>query len=121
MPAVGMIAVPSLQGKLLHTLAGRYGIAWDRRIAREFIAALGTGFLYRYGLSFTGRQLAKFVPFWGQTAGAATAASISFASTYALGRVACLYLYKRRTEQSIDSADLQKAFRQAFAEPRGHL
>lgn len=118
MPAVGLIAVPTLQGKLLHALAGRYGIEWDRRVAREFIAALGTGFLYRYALSFSGRQLMKLIPVWGQSVGAATAASISFASTYALGRVACLYLYRRRAQQSVNPADLQAAFREAFAEPR---
>lgn len=117
-PAVGLIAVPSLQGKMLHALAGRYDIDWDRRIATEFVAALGSGFLYRYALSLGGRQLAKFIPVYGQTAGAAAAASISFASTYALGRAACLYLYRRKHNQRIDPETLRLAFLDAFKEQK---
>ena len=118
MPAVGLIAVPSLQGKMLHALAGRYDIAWDRRMATEFVAAMGSGFLYRYVLSLGGRQLAKFIPVYGQSAGAAAAASISFASTYALGRAACLYLYRRKHHQSLDPEQLRAAFTNAFKEQK---
>ena len=117
-PAVGLVAVPSLQGKMLHALAGRYDIDWDRRIATEFIAALGSGFLYRYVLSLGSRQLAKLIPVYGQTAGAAAAASISFASTYALGRAACLYLYRRKHNQAVDPDVLREAFVQAFKEQK---
>lgn len=117
-PAVGLVAVPSLQGKMLHALAGRYDVDWDRRVATEFVAALGSGFLYRYVLSLGGRQLAKFIPVYGQTAGAAAAASISFASTYALGRAACLYLYRRKHHQSIDPESLRLAFVNAFKEQK---
>ena len=116
LPAVGLVAVPSVQGKLLHALAGRYGMPWDKRTARDFLAALGTSFLYRYILSLSGRQLAKLIPVYGQTAGAAAAASISFASTYALGRAASLYLYRRAAGEPVDSDDLQAAFRRAFNE-----
>ena len=119
LPAVGLVAVPSVQGKLLHTLAARYGVPWDRRTAREFLAVLGTSFLYRYALSLGGRQLAKLVPVYGQTAGAAAAASISFASTYALGRAACLYLFRRVAGEPVEGEDLREAFRRAFDEQRG--
>ncbi|NND92190.1 MAG: kinase [Granulosicoccus sp.] len=117
-PAVGLVAVPSLQGKMLHALAGRYDITWDRRIATEFLAALGSGFLYRYVLSLGSRQLMKFIPVYGQSAGAAAAASISFASTYALGRAACLYLYRRKHHQALDPETLRAAFIEAFAEQK---
>lgn len=117
-PAVGLLAVPTLQGKLLHTLAARYDVSWDRRIAMEFVAALGSSFLYRYALSLGGRQLAKFIPVYGQTVGAAAAASISFASTYAIGRAACLYLYKRKHRQSVDPEALRTAFENAFREQK---
>ena len=116
LPAVGLIAVPGLQGKMLHALAGRYSLKWDKRMAGEFIAALGTSFLYRYIMSLTGRQLAKFIPVYGQSLGAATAASISFASTYALGRVACLYFYRRNHQEPVDSDLLREAFKKAFKE-----
>lgn len=117
-PAIGLVAVPSVQGKLLHSLAARYGVPWNRRLARQFLAALGTTFLYRYALSLGSRQLAKLIPVYGQTAGAAAAASISFASTYALGRAACLYLYGRVAGEEVNTEDLQAAFRRAFEEQR---
>ncbi len=118
LPAVGLVAVPSLQGKMLHALAGRYRVSWDKRVAGEFIAALGSSFLYRYLISLGTRQIAKLIPFYGQSAGAAAAASISFASTYALGRAACLYFYRRNHDQPIDSDQLRKAFQNAFKEQR---
>ena len=117
-PAVGLLAVPTLQGKLLHTLAGRYGVAWDKRIALEFVTALGSSFLYRYALSMGGRQLAKFIPVYGQSAGAAAAASISFASTYAIGRAVCLYLYRKTHQQDVSAEALREAFQQAFKEQK---
>lgn len=117
-PAVGLIAVPSLQGKMMYSLASRYDITWDRRIASEFVAALGAGFLYRYALSLGARQLGKLIPVYGQSIGAATAASISFASTYALGRTVALYLYRKQHRQLVDSDTLRRAFVQAFDEHR---
>ena len=116
-PGVGLVGVPSVQGKLLHALAARYAHPWNRTVARDFAAVLGSSFLYRYLLSFLSREIVKFVPVYGQTAGAATAAGISFASTYALGRAACLYLYRRSAGESVDREDLQQAFRDAFKQP----
>ena len=117
-PAVGLFAVPTIQGKLLHTLAARYGIAWDKRIAMEFIAAMGSGFLYRYALSLGGRQLAKFIPVYGQTAGAAAASALSFASTYALARAACMYLYHQKIHKPVSSEALQEAFKRALKDQK---
>ncbi len=117
-PAVGLVAVPSLQGKLLHSLAQRYDLAWTRQHSREFLTALGSTFLYRYALSMMARQLGKLIPVYGQSVGAAAASSISFASTYAIGRVACLYLHHRVQHIDIDRAALQAAFREAFDEKK---
>jgi len=117
-PAIGIVAVPSIQGKLLHTLAECYGMEWDKKLIAEFVAAMGSGFLYRYVVSLLTRELAKFIPVYGQSAGAAAAASISFASTYALGRAACLYFYRRSTHQSVDPDTLRKAFTDAFKASR---
>ncbi|MFK8083191.1 MAG: YcjF family protein [Granulosicoccus sp.] len=118
LPAVGLVAVPSLQGKMLHALAGRYGLDWNKRMASEFVAALGTSFLYRYLISLGTRQIAKFIPVYGQSAGAAAAASISFATTYALGRAACLYFYRRNHDKPVDPELLRAAFINAFKEQR---
>lgn len=118
LPAVGLIAVPTLQGKMLHALAGRYGVAWDKRRAGEFVATMGTSFLYRYALSLGGRQLGKLIPVYGQSVGAAAAASVSFASTYALGRAVCIYLYRLKHRQELDPDAMREAFRQAFREQK---
>ena len=118
LPAVGLVGVPGIQGKMLHSLALRYGLDWEKSIINEFLTALGTSFLYRYAVSFMTRQAAKLVPVYGQTAGAAAAATVSFASTYALGRVACLYFHRRVRSEPVSSEALREAFRQAFAEER---
>jgi len=117
-PAIGLLAVPGIQGKMLHALAGRYGMQWDKRMNSEFIAALGTSFVYRYLTSLGTRQLAKLIPVYGQSAGAAAAASLSFASTYALGRTVCLYLYKRQQHSAVDPQQLRDLFKNAFGEQR---
>jgi uncharacterized protein (DUF697 family) len=95
-PVAGALAVPAVQSKMLHSLAHIYGIDWDRRMLGELAGALGAGVLTRMATTFGARQLAKLVPVYGQTAGAAAAAAMSFATTYALGRAASLYLERRR-------------------------
>jgi uncharacterized protein (DUF697 family) len=94
-PVVGAVAVPAVQAKMLHSLGEIYGIAWDRRMVGELAGALGAGVLTRIATGFGARQLAKLVPVWGQTAGAAAAAAMSFAATFALGKAAVVYLERR--------------------------
>lgn len=92
LPLVGWVSVPAIQGKLLHSIARIYGLAWNARTIRNFAASLGTGTAVRIGIGLGARQLAKLVPGYGQTIGAAAAGATSFAVTYALGRAACYYL-----------------------------
>lgn len=96
LPVAGAVAVPAIQGKMLHSLADIHGVAWDRRMVGELAGALGAGVLTRMATTFGARQLAKLIPVYGQTAGAAAAAAMSFATTYALGKAAQLYLERRR-------------------------
>ncbi len=95
-PVAGAVAVPAIQAKLLHSLADVHGVAWDRRMLGELAGALGAGVLTRMATTFGARQLAKLIPVYGQTAGAAAAAAMSFATTYALGKAAQVYLERRR-------------------------
>lgn len=115
-PLAGLVTVPATQGKMLHSLAQQYDLQWDRRSITEFIGVLGTGFAISYLGSLGGRQLAKLVPALGQTVGSATAATVSFVSTYAIGRAACVYLYKRSVGESIDKADIQAKYKAALKE-----
>ncbi|TXH70488.1 MAG: kinase [Thiothrix sp.] len=112
--AVGLVAVPSIQGKMLHSLGNQYGVDWDKKLLTEFAAALGTSFGIKYATNLGLRQLAKLIPVYGQTIGAATAASLSFATTYALGRAASKYLYHKTQGEQLDEIELQDLYQQAL-------
>lgn len=114
LPVVGLVSVPSLQAKMIHSLAQQYGIAWGKREYGEFIATLGTSFGVQYSARLGVRQLAKLIPGYGQTIGAASAAALSFSSTYALGRVAAKYLYHKARHEEVSQADLTAIYKAAL-------
>lgn len=115
LPAVGLVAVPSIQGKMLHSLANQYGVEWNKRSLTEFAITLGTSFGIKYATGLGLRQLAKLIPGYGQTIGAATAASLSFATTYALGRAACKYLYDQTQGEVVDPEQLQSLYEETLS------
>lgn len=114
LPAVGLVAVPTLQLKMLHSLANRYNVTYSRRLLAEFAAALGTGFGLQYASRLGVRQLVKLIPVVGQTVGSASAAASSYGLTYALGRAACMYFYRLSHGEPISAAELQALYKQAF-------
>jgi uncharacterized protein (DUF697 family) len=95
-PVAGAVAVPAVQSKMLHSLARIYGVDWNRKALGEFAACLGAGAVSRIAAGFGVRQLAKLIPVYGQTAGAAAAAATSFATTFAIGKAACYFLAMHR-------------------------
>ena len=120
-PVVGLVAVPVVQGKMLHNIGLIYGIAWSKPILGEFTTALGASTIARSALSFGVRSLAKLIPGYGQTIGAIAASSMSYAATYALGVAACHFLDRRRRvdRRSLDDEDsvaevYRNALRSAF-------
>jgi len=115
LPALATVAVPAIQGKLLHSLAQRMGTSWTRRTFFEFTGTLGLAFAAKYGLNLGARQLAKLIPGLGQTAIAAASAAVSFASTYALGRSAAYYLWQRQHDRPVARRELTDIYREAFA------
>lgn len=117
-PVVGAVTVPALQGAMLHALAARYGVAWNAARAGAFASALGSGILLRYAAAYVARQGAKVIPVFGQTIGAATAATVSFAATYALGRAAAYWLYRTSHGESASAQDLRKLYREALSRAR---
>jgi uncharacterized protein (DUF697 family) len=100
---------------MLHSLGLIYGIEWDRRTLGEFAAALGTGTALRALSGFGIREIAKLIPVYGQTAGAAAAAAASFAMTYALGKAAGYFLARRR-RGPVAPGDVAAAYRAALDE-----
>jgi uncharacterized protein (DUF697 family) len=113
-PAVGLISVPAIQAKMLHSLANQYGVEWNRKVMSEFVGVLGTGFGIQYLVKLGVRQGIKMIPAYGQTVGAATAAVISFCTTYAIGRVACKYLYHKSKGEVVSEEEMKVMYKQAF-------
>lgn len=118
LPGVGMITVPSIQAALLRHLAKSYQREWSRKDLSAFIGTLGAGFGIQYASHLGLRQLVKLIPVYGQTLGSAGAAAVSFTTTYAMGRVACLYLFYQKYNVPISSEELQRHYRKAFTSIR---
>jgi uncharacterized protein (DUF697 family) len=114
-PLLGWVTVPTVQGKMLHGIGQLYGVTWDSRMMRNFAASLGTGTALRIGLGLGVRQLAKLVPGYGQTIGAAAAGAASFAVTYALGHAACYYLGLARSGKE-DAEGVARIYRESLRE-----
>jgi uncharacterized protein (DUF697 family) len=117
-PVVGLVSVPAIQGKMLHSLAQKYDVDWSKRNFSEFTAALGTSFALRYVTSLGARQLAKLIPGYGTLVGGAFAVTVSYASTYALGRSACSYLYHKKTGTALADGALQAVYSEAMEQGR---
>ena len=117
-PVVGLGTVPMIQAKMLHHLAGQYGISWDNKALADFVAALGAGFSVQYLSKLGIRQLSKLIPVYGQTVGSAAAVVVSFCSTYAIGRAACKYLYHKSKGEAVSEQELKRLYHQAFNEVR---
>ncbi len=115
LPAVGIVTVPTIQGKMLYSLAKHYSVEWDKQTFAEFTGALGTGFAVKYSSQFLIREAVKFIPVYGQTVGAGAAGVISAASTYAIGRVACKYLYHNSRGEDVSPEEMRKLYRQTFS------
>lgn len=113
-PGLGLVAVPGIQWKMLSDVADSYGTKWSKAALAELLGALGAGIGVRYSMKFGTRQIVKFLPGWGQTVGAAGAAVMSFCTTYAIGRVACKYMYHRNREEDVSDEELQALFHSAF-------
>lgn len=113
-PAVGLVSVPAIQGKMLHSLAKQYAAQWDYQALRDFTGMLGASFGVQYGVRLGARQLVKLIPVYGQTAGAVTAAAMSFATTYALGRAAAYYFYQNSKGERVDSEEMQRLYKVVF-------
>ncbi|MDR9827792.1 DUF697 domain-containing protein [Vibrio sp. FNV 38] len=113
-PAVGLVSVPAIQAKMLHSLANQYGVEWNKRAFSELIGTLGSSIAVQYSVKLATRQIIKLIPGYGQTVGAITAAAMSFATTYGLGRAACYYFYQKSMGEPITDEKMQSLYRQAM-------
>jgi uncharacterized protein (DUF697 family) len=118
LPVVDLALLPILQARLLHVLAGLYRLPWSARNSSEFLGLLGGGLATAYGLRLAGRGALKLIPVWGQTVGAVWGASAGGATTFALGKAACVYLERRRKGHTIEADTLREVYRDALVRGR---
>ncbi len=114
LPVVDLVAVSTVQAKLLHGLAVLYGQRWDKRAMTEFLALVGVGIASSYLARMVGRAVTKVIPVLGQTIGAAWGASASGATTYALGKAAVYFFTQRKEGLNVDPDTLRRIYVEAL-------
>lgn len=121
LPVVDLVAVSSVQAKMVHGLARLYGQALDKRAVSEFIGLLGSGIASGLVSRMLGKSLVKLIPGWGQTIGAVWGASVSGATTFALGKAAAYVFASRQAGRPLEPARLREIYAEAYAEGRQML
>ncbi|SDH42776.1 YcjF family protein [Nitrosomonas sp. Nm132] len=114
LPVVDLVAVSTVQAKLLHGLAVLYGQRWDKCAITEFLALVGVGIASSYLARMVGRAVTKVIPVLGQTIGAAWGASASGATTYALGKAAVYFFTRRKEGLNVDPDTLRRIYVEAL-------
>ena len=119
--SLASMAIIPLQLRIVYRIGKAHGYEMDRKHARDFLATLGVGltsqYLEQFGRKLLGGLLGTVGGGLGRTIGRQAASSgLTFATTYALGRVAQRYYAGGRT---LDAATLEQAFTALLAEARG--
>ena len=119
--SLASMAIIPLQMRLVYRIGKAYGYAMDGSHAKDFIATLGVGltsqYVEQFGRKLLGGLLGGLGGGIGRSVGRQAASSgLTFATTYAIGRVAQRYYAGGRT---LDSATLKETFSSLVAEARG--
>ena len=119
--SIASMAIIPLQLRLVYRIGKAYGYEMDSSNAKDFIATLGVGLTSQYveqlGRKLLGGLLGGLGGGLGRSLGRQAASSgLTFATTYAIGRVAQRYYAGGRT---LDSAALKETFTSLLAEARG--
>jgi len=119
--SIASMAIIPLQMRLVYRIGKSYGYEMDSSHARDFIATLGVGltsqYVEQFGRKLLGGLLGGLGGGIGRTVGRQAASSgLTFATTYAMGRVAQRYYAGGRT---LDSASLKETFTALLGEARG--
>jgi len=118
--SIATMAIIPLQVRMVHRIGKSYGYPMDMSNAKDFIATLGVGltgqYLEQFGRKLLGGLLGGIGGGLGRSVGRQAASSgMSFATTYAMGRVAQRYYAGGRT---LDSAMLKQTFTGLLEEAR---
>ena len=119
--SIASMAIIPLQMRLVYRIGKAYGYEMDRSHAKDFLATLGVGvtsqYLEQWVRKLLGGLLGTVAGGLGRGVGRQAASSgLTFATTYALGRVAERYYAGGRT---LDTATLKQTFTSLLAEARG--
>lgn len=114
LPVVDLVAVSTVQAKLLHGLAVLYGQRWDKRTISEFLGLVGAGIASGYLVRMVGRSITKLIPYVGQTVGSVWGASASGATTYALGKASVYFFSRRKDGLNVDPDMLRRIYAEAL-------
>jgi uncharacterized protein (DUF697 family)/tellurite resistance protein len=119
--SLASMAIIPLQMRLVYRIGKAHGYEMDRTHAKDFLATLGVGltsqYLEQFGRKLLGGLLGGLGGGLGRSVGRQAASSgLTFATTYALGRVAQRYYAAGRT---IDAATLKQTFAGLLDEARG--
>lgn len=100
--SLASMAIIPLQTRLVYRVGKVYGYELDKRHIADFLATVGVGltsqYVEQFGRKLVGGLLGKVMGGMGRAVGsAATGSAFSFASTYALGKVAQRYYAGGRT------------------------
>lgn len=119
--SLASMAIIPLQVRLVYKIGKSYGYPMDMSHAKDFIATLGVGltgqYLEQFGRKLLGGLLGGVGGGLGRTVGRQVASSgMTFATTFAIGRVAQRYYAGGRT---LDSATLKQTFAGLIDEARG--
>ncbi|ART79658.1 YcjF family protein [Oceanisphaera avium] len=113
-PVMGLVSVPGVQAKMLHSLANQYGVQWDKKAFTSLLSTLGSSFAWQYSVKLASRQVVKIIPGYGQTVGALAAAAMSFGTTYGLGRAASYYFYQKSKNEPVSAQNMQALYKAAL-------
>ena len=119
--SLASMAIIPLQVRLVYKIGKSYGYPMDMSHAKDFIATLGVGltgqYLEQFGRKLLGGLLGGVGGGIGRTVGRQVASSgMTFATTYAIGRVAQRYYAGGRT---LDAGTLKQTFAGLLDEARG--
>ena len=116
MPFIDFVAVTGVQLTLLKKLAKIYNPLFSRNIMMNIIQILtGGAFPASFNLLIRA-SFAKTIPGIGYFLGAAGGASISGASTYAIGKVFCRHFAEGGTFLSFDPNDVRDFYEEMLRE-----
>ncbi len=119
--SLASMAIIPLQVRLVYRIGKSYGYPMDTSNAKDFIATLGVGltgqYLEQFGRKLLGGILGGIGGGLGRGLGRQAASSgMTFATTYAIGRIAQRYYADGRT---MDGATLKQTFTAMLEEARG--